>query len=184
VAQLPYAGKPVECITRTGAGALNVDGGRIGTRSENESGWSKSGSKPSENRAMSGANYARPPKDETGVGRWPANLLLLDEGAAMRLDSQSGVRSGGHWSYKQAKDGGLYKHGLKDMEDAGSEQSDTGASKFFYQVQTQLNEADPIRYCAKASRSQRNAGLEDSFFLKSDTPKEVIAEIERHLLSD
>lgn len=31
VFQKPYAGKPVECITATGAGALWIDGGRIGT---------------------------------------------------------------------------------------------------------------------------------------------------------
>ena len=30
VFQKPYSGKPVECITKTGAGALNIDGTRIG----------------------------------------------------------------------------------------------------------------------------------------------------------
>ncbi len=39
-----------------------------------ESGWSSSGSKASPNVAMSGANYARDPKPDNAIGRWPANV--------------------------------------------------------------------------------------------------------------
>ena len=39
------------------------------------SGWSKTGSKASENRAMSGANYDRPAKPDNPQGRFPANLI-------------------------------------------------------------------------------------------------------------
>lgn len=37
---------------------------------------------------------------------------------------------------------------------------ESGASRFFHRVSEQLDEADPVRYCAKASRSERDAGLE------------------------
>lgn len=58
VAQVPYQGRPVDCITRTGAGALWVDGGRIGTDvvvslkglgqnwRMNDDGWSGVGARP------------------------------------------------------------------------------------------------------------------------------------------
>jgi DNA modification methylase len=40
--------------------------------------------------------------------------------------------------------------------------SDTGtAARFFKQVSTRLDEADPFFYCAKSSRSEREAGLRD-----------------------
>ena len=59
-----------------GVAGINIDAGRIGLRTKNESGWSQTGSKASENRAMSGPNYERPPRDEVGKGRWPSNLIL------------------------------------------------------------------------------------------------------------
>jgi hypothetical protein len=74
VAQKPYAGKPIECITATGAGALWVDGGRIGTeavvslkglgnnRNLNDDNWKGIGKKP---------------KPTVSCGRWPANFALV-----------------------------------------------------------------------------------------------------------
>jgi site-specific DNA-methyltransferase (adenine-specific) len=35
-----------------------------------------------------------------------------------------------------------------------------GASRYFFRVAEQLDAADPVRYCAKASRAERDAGLE------------------------
>ena len=36
-----------------------------------------------------------------------------------------------------------------------------GASRFFYKVQEQLDENDPVYYCAKVSPKERSAGLEE-----------------------
>lgn len=159
VAQKPYAGKPVECITSTGAGALWIDGGRIGTRDCNESGWSKTGSKASNNLAMSGPNYAREAKDEKGLGRWPANFIIGDEEAAARLDAMSGV------SESKSSERGKVEIFKKDNGWVGSStqrghNDSGGASRFFFRVQDQLDEADPVHYCPKASRRERDAGLE------------------------
>jgi site-specific DNA-methyltransferase (adenine-specific) len=50
-----------------------------------ESGWSKSGSKASDNIAMSGANYERGPKPDNAIGRWPANICLSPDGGEYEL---------------------------------------------------------------------------------------------------
>lgn len=80
---------------------MNIDASRIeGTF---KSGWSESGSKESENTAMSGKNYSRDPKPDNPQGRWPANLLLgclcasdthEPSCAVAMLDEQSGHLAG------------------------------------------------------------------------------------------
>jgi len=92
VAMAPRDGTYAHNAEKWGVAGLWIEGGRVGMRTENESGWSRSGSKASENRAMSGPNYARAPKNEAGKGRWPANVILDEEAAAM-LDKQSGGAS-------------------------------------------------------------------------------------------
>ena len=72
VFQKPYEGKPLENITKTGAGALNIDGGRIDGAIYNsphtspgftaDKGWNDNSMKALGN--------------EKRVGRWPANLCL------------------------------------------------------------------------------------------------------------
>lgn len=73
VAQKPYEGRPIDCIARTGAGAFNVDGGRI----------------PHDERCSVTVNGTkvdiRDPK-----GRWPSNLILMDGESAQRMDLQGG----------------------------------------------------------------------------------------------
>jgi DNA modification methylase len=76
-------------------------------------------------------------------GRWPANIIL-DEEAGEMLNEQSGKtmsKSGG----MRGENSGMWK-GKKNMSRGGHNDSG-GASRFFY--------------CAKASPSERNAGLED-----------------------
>jgi len=72
VFQKPYDKKPVDCIVETGAGALNIDGGRIGNSEyisphtapgfTSDKGWNDNNMKALGN--------------ETRVGRWPANVAL------------------------------------------------------------------------------------------------------------
>lgn len=84
-------------------------------------------------------------KDTFGLGRWPANVML-DEEAGAALDAQSGTltsNSGNLGKYKGRTVntyGGYAARSDKGRSDSG------GASRFFY--------------CAKASRSEREAGLE------------------------
>jgi DNA modification methylase len=62
-----------ENILRWGTGAINIKACRV--PGQFESGWSRSGSKASDNIAMSGANYARDPNPDNPSGRWPANII-------------------------------------------------------------------------------------------------------------
>jgi site-specific DNA-methyltransferase (adenine-specific) len=92
---------------------------------------------------MSGANYARDPKPDN-EGRWPANLCL-DESAAAMLDEQTGVlKSGALKPYKERHESATsYKMDRDKTYDVPANEG--GASRFFY--------------VAKASRSEREAGL-------------------------
>jgi len=91
VFQRPYQGKPYECIMATGAGALNIDGGRIGTET-----WIRKAGNVStpygDDRTW--MTSKTPDIDRSSSGRWPANLIL-DDAAAERLGEQSGEYKGG-----------------------------------------------------------------------------------------
>jgi DNA modification methylase len=137
-----------ENVLKYGTGGLNIDGCRI--EGKFESGWSKSGSKESENTAMSGKNYEREPKPDNTQGRWPANLIL-DETAAEMLDAQSiagGIHSAGKARTKTVKseyDASSY-HAPVERQMNRFDDKTIGASRFFY--------------VAKASKRERNAGLD------------------------
>jgi hypothetical protein len=75
-------------------------------------------------------------------GRWPANVLLDDEAAAM-LDAQAGTRGGGFGVRGGQRPDGYGMGGHGEVVGYG----DSGGPSRFY-------------YVAKASRSEREAGLE------------------------
>lgn len=78
VFQKPYEGRPIDSITETGAGALNIDGGRIGLEgienhtTEGKSGLGKSIYGKYENEPLELSDLPRYNKS----GRWPANFVL------------------------------------------------------------------------------------------------------------
>ena len=159
VFQKKYEGKPVECIVRTGAGALWIDGGKRGTEvlPECRAGQARIGTFEREDMVT--------PERQ---GRWPANFYLGDEEAAKRLGEQSGestslankITDNRHVSFYQAGDSS--SGGYSGERNPENSHNDTGtASRFFFNVNRQLDEADPVMYCAKASRKERDAGLEE-----------------------
>lgn len=176
VFQKPYRGKPVDCITRTGAGALNIDAARIAGNVPsvpqpkfNSPTGQIYGFKAGEGRngEMSHAN-----------GRWASNFILTcspscngthapDCPAAM-LDEQSGESlSSGGGGMKRAGSNGIYGNfNLRACPPNVGKGDTGGASRFFFRAQWDaLEAADPVRYVAKASRRERDAGL-DAFELK------------------
>ena len=146
VARKPLIGTVAENVLNYGTGGINIDGCRVGQREKNESGWSQTDSKASENRAMSGANYERAPKNEIGVGRWPANLI--HDGSAEVLAgfpfSKSGAMSGEYNNTIMAQSNGNRDGKAIKLTQQASEGS---ASRFFY--------------CAKASKKDRDEGCEE-----------------------
>jgi site-specific DNA-methyltransferase (adenine-specific) len=129
LARKPLTGTIASNVLRWGTGALNIDGCRV--EGEFESGWSKSGSKASENIAMSGANYDRDPKPDDVRGRWPANLIHdgseevlagFPETAPSPTKVTRGPSTSGHGSSNRSGELQVYPcHG-----DSGS------AARFFY----------------------------------------------------
>jgi len=153
LARKPLVGTVASNVLAHGTGALNIDGCRIGTGKSvpssvsRSSGVSLSGSVDGSLRREIGTEGGHDPN----VGRWPANVVLDEEAAAMldaqtegKLHSAGSVRSGSSdpreishksptsWS-KPGNTGTMFRIG-----DSG------GASRFFY--------------TAKASRRERGEG--------------------------
>jgi site-specific DNA-methyltransferase (adenine-specific) len=160
LARKPLIGTVAENVLTHGTGALNIDASRIRYLSERERAevnartGPNSRYRPQTGGGVTGAMSAlgeRHTDDVTSpLGRWPANILLDEEAAAM-LDDQSGVSKDGVAVMRNGKvakntvyGGGIgsYPVGTPDLGHGGA----GGASRFFY--------------VAKASRSERNAGLE------------------------
>lgn len=140
---LKPAWEPVLLARKRGAATLNVDRCRIVRTGGDVSGWSRGASRASANRSMNGPNYPRPPTS-CDKGRWPANVCL-DEAAAVLLDAAAGDRGGG---FGVRGGGGAVDGTARTFQGDGQAvgYGDSGGpSRFFY--------------CAKASRSEREAGL-------------------------
>lgn len=177
--QKPYDGKAVDSIVKNGAGALNVDGGRIKANDfapKDRVGAAKlMEDRPWQDRQ---AKDGRPRIVEGNtLGRWPANLLLqhspdcngkcASDCAIAALDEQTGNRrSAGLYptTYIKQDNNNIYQKGVGNTQ--GKLYEDTGgASRFFFnsdwshEIQEQIENADAVRYQAKASRRERNSGL-------------------------
>lgn len=177
--QKPYDGSPRQNIVATGAGALNIDAGRIpGAAWERSTPWKND---------IRGGNYVNSqghtvdcdPQEMPAGGRWPANFALVhspdctparcvSECPARKLGEQSGTSkagsslSGNEPSQPTSK--GIYNGYTRQAYDS---YEDTGtASRYFYnadwsyEVREQLDLADTVRYEPKASTRERGLGLE------------------------
>lgn len=129
-----------------------------GTFKENAEKWGQAGINVDGCRIESSDNLGRPRGEQLNIygkfkfiiseshpkGRWPANVLLDEEAAAM-LDEQSGqLKSGELKPYKSTCDLKALGWGFSAERDYVSPANAGGASRFFY--------------CAKASPSERGEG--------------------------
>lgn len=141
VARKPLIGTVAENVLTHGTGGLNIDGSRIGT-TDRFGGGAKGSSGFAANYDAEGWTAG------SDKGRWPSNVML-DPYTAELLDEQSGVsvsKSGGK-SGTPAHEGGWSQIERQGHNDRG------GASRFFY--------------VAKASKRDRNEGLEELPFGES-----------------
>lgn len=161
VAQVPYRGRPVDCIVETGAGALWVDGGRIGTDE-------MLGRPQADQHFFSGLANNGWNDNSTGKGRWPANFYLSHHPACggtchpdcpvERIGQQSGQLKSGvmNRSYDRSDRENWRMPTGQSIGDAGT------AARFFFNADyalDRLEDADPVLYAAKASKAEREAGL-------------------------
>jgi len=131
-----------------GTGGINIDECRV-KPTDDVSGWSKTGSKESENTSMSGKNYNREPKPDNPQGRFPANFIHDGSGEVVSQfpDTKSGKMTAEHNRSTNGSPNGIY--GKFDVEHPLSETyGDSGSAARFF-------------YCAKASKKDRNEGLEE-----------------------
>ena len=176
VARKPLSEKNVALnVLKWGTGGINIDACRIGTeenlkreamgfesiqRKNAEHGYRPENYLEGTNKIISG-----------GEGRFPANIIF-DEEAGEILDEQSGI-SKSPKTYKRKSDGlnkEIYGKGMGEL--SGKEslnfEDKGGASRFFY--------------VAKASKSERNSGMEEKQTVKqfeekkTDDGREVVSD--------
>lgn len=137
LARKPLTNTVADNVLTWGAGALNIDGSRV----EGEA-WSRNPG-TAVDEFFKGKNEII--KHSNPSGRWPANVIL-DEHAAEALDEQSGhsVSKNGGKSGSNANPMSWHESNVNRPRVGHNESG--GASRFFY--------------IAKASRAEREAGLE------------------------
>jgi site-specific DNA-methyltransferase (adenine-specific) len=146
VARKPLIGTVAENVLTHGTGGLNIDGSRIGTEQITINNYPV-GFDPKGNLnglTQIGQDY----ESKTSEGRWPANVIL-DEYTAELLDEQTGDLKPA--TSRTARDKHIPMPNNPQLGDLVTHPvyGDTGgASRFFY--------------VAKASKRDRNEGLEDS----------------------
>ena len=152
--QKPFAGRPIESITATGAGTINIEAGRVRTseKMQRTAGMSAMGQGSGWN-----PHNNRPVISDSTTGRWPSNFLL-DEESAMLLGAQSGNRPNGYRLNESSQRNSAF-HNNSGVGERGHNDSGT-AARFFFQSNWQAEEHDPFFYCAKSGRLERDAGLE------------------------
>ena len=148
VARKPLIGTLVENVLEHGTGGINIDGCRIGTDVVGWSGKGRSGNSAtagaSRGGTQGGYNYddgeARPVE-----GRFPANFIHDGSDEVVSLFPES---NGGAFPKKSnVATGRHYEGGWGNVNnEVRTEMGSGSAARFFY--------------CAKASKSERNAGLE------------------------
>jgi DNA modification methylase len=140
VARKPLIGTVAENVLTHGTGGLNIDGSRIGTDQRT---FDSKGIKPGANNFV-GDSWQKDKEEKTVQGRWPANVIL-DEYTAELLDEQSGNLKSGKLNTESTK---TSIFGNPTSQRSGTyEATEGGASRFFY--------------VAKASKRDRNEGLEE-----------------------
>jgi len=144
VCMKPNDGSYADNALKWGVSGLNIDGGRIPLSGEKPP--SGSAKRVYKNNQYTDQKIYGDNKQTPTQGRYPANIIL-DKEAACLLDEQSGVLTSGAMKkpYKYINNG--YSLGSPAGETKQIHNSNQGgASRFFY--------------CAKASKSERNAGCE------------------------
>lgn len=162
LARKPLAGTVAANVLAHGTGALNVGGCRIPIVDVDQYERNHSGDRGHDGtRSMEdrGATDLRPGGGSASDARWPANVVIDEEAAAM-LDAQSGVLVSGANPTARSSDKCRDVFGdFAGQRDAHPKRGVDvgGAARFFY--------------CAKVSREERNAGLALPSLFSQDGPE-------------
>jgi site-specific DNA-methyltransferase (adenine-specific) len=143
LARKPLIGTVATNVIIHGTGALNIDGSRVGT--EQTTTTIKDLSQAHGNNfGKSGITYPTMGEKLNPVGRWPANFIHDGSDEVLELFPD---KAGGGFGKRGALNGGATEWGFKgEMQEVGY--GDSGSAARFF-------------YCAKASKKDRNEGLDD-----------------------
>jgi site-specific DNA-methyltransferase (adenine-specific) len=144
VARKPLIGTVAANVLAYGTGGLNIDASRIGTEERTNQPAGSAG-------LLDRNSFPNGSQPQTVQGRWPANIIL-DPYTAELLDEQSGISNSGKIGVtRQATsfNANTYGDGIGKLsgQSRGDFGDSGGASRFFY--------------VAKASKKDRNEGLEE-----------------------
>lgn len=154
LARKPLSGTVASNVKKHGTGAINIDATRIDYTVVANGSLALNPQLRSHIKGGHGGHVFPVETSSREViphlqGRWPANVIL-DEEAGEMLDEQSGesISAGGQASLGAFRNGLVYGVGRDEREGRDPGFGDEGgASRFFY--------------CAKASRAEREEGLEE-----------------------
>ena len=146
LARKPLSGTVANNVLTWGVGALNIDGCRVeGSDSDINARKQKTiKDKLADKQIYNDGWYGSGAGWSASTGRWPANVIF-DEEAAQMLDEQSGERHGGGHARHNIGTPSVARGKFVPTVSHGHSDSG-GASRFFY--------------VAKASRAEREAGLD------------------------
>ena len=145
LARKPLIGTVAANVLTYGTGGLNIDGSRVGT----EESLARPFNEANNQTFGKYENFGNPV--EPVGGRWPANVIHdgSDEVVALFPDKAGG----GHWSKTKVTGYGEFGGGKSEYFGQGEKDGFGSAARFFY--------------CAKASKRDRNEGL-DGFEAKNN----------------
>jgi len=134
-------------VLKWGTGGINIEGCRIGTETIKVCGGRKETVVGDTRTGKALGRYgAHEPLNTTHQGRFPANLIL-DEEAGEMLDEQSGES--------------ISKAGIRKNTESLLQKGFEGQPKDIYSVHSDKGGASRFFYCAKASKKERDAGLDN-----------------------
>ena len=161
LARKPLCGTVADNVMTWGCGALNIDGCRVSGAP-----WHRNDNGIGDHGMWAGLGQRHYAEQHT-AGRWPANVIL-DEAAAQVLDEQSGYAksNGGIRNNKKVMD--MFLLGKNPILALSPYHDSGGASRFFY--------------VAKASKAEREAGLDSDSDRANHHPTVKPIELMRYLV--
>lgn len=169
--QKPHQGRMTNNVEKFGTGAVNIDGCRVGTASDADAkGYAdKCASVVGLSSNCNGAAYSEWSGERqdsaSPMGRWPENLITDGSAEVVALFPNSAGAGGSVPNVKVTGYGSGIGTGASDYLGGARTKVDSGAgsaARFFKQAgydDEDVEVAQQLFYCAKASRKDRNEGL-------------------------
>lgn len=159
MARKPFDGKPVDSILKHEVGAVNIDATRCVSPSMMKDQIRSKESSISKGIYGDSCEQITHQTEGQKEGRYPANVLLDPDGAEA-IGKQSGeCKTGNIKPHKEKCQTEWGKRDTREFRDINHKGSTGTADRFFNQFEH--SDEPPFLYCAKASRKERDSGLND-----------------------